>query len=183
MRALLQGALNIQESDQPKEALSKEELVKQMHRGGRKKSLAWAYENPFPTVHRTDGGEASEEELQALLLVDGIARKFKFKQVKAAAGEALGFAAAELGITREELSDRIVPDLGFDKNMERVFDYGERIFKVMLTPALDIEVYDESGKKLKNLPAPGKKDDADKAAAAYADFKEMKKQMKAARAV
>lgn len=279
VRTLLQGALNIQESDQPKETLTREELVKQLHKGGRKKSLAWAYEKPFPTVHRTDGGEASEEELQALLLcyvsqekngvsknaqilasglhagelaiymnelfdkwlamgaesrkrwalyaaaihggediiqkiqhqiqewpqaargaiaaeavkalalnpspralllVDGIARKFKFKQVKAAAGQALEFAAAELGITREELSDRIVPDLGFDGNMERTFDYGNRIFKVMLTPTLDVEVYDENGKKLKNLPAPGKKDDADKAAAAYADFKEMKKQMKAA---
>ena len=50
----------------------------------------------------------------------------------------------------------------------------------MLTPALELEVYDENGKKLKNLPAPGKKDDEAKAAAAYDAFKEMKKQMKTA---
>lgn len=49
-----------------------------------------------------------------------------------------------------------------------------------LTPSLDLEVFDDSGKKLKNLPAPGKKDDEEKAAEAYAAFKEMKKQMKAA---
>ena len=274
---LLQSVLNIQESEKPEETLSKEDLVKQLHKGGKKKSLAWAYEKPFSPVYKTDGLEASEEYLQAvllcyvsqeksgvsktaqllvddleptqfavyvnelfdrwiaagaeskkrwvlyaaaihggediiqklqhqiqewpqaargaiaaeavkalalnpspraLLLVDGIARKFKFKQVRAAAGEALAFAASELGITREELSDRIVPDLGFDENMERIFDYGGRIFKVRITQTLDFEVYDENGKKLKNLPAPGKKDDAAKATAAYEDFKQLKKQMK-----
>ncbi len=275
--ALLQNVLNIQESEAPEETLSKEELVKQLHKGNKKKSLAWAYEKPFSSVHKIDGTEVSEEYLQAvllcyvsqeksgvsktaqflaedlqptqfavyvnelfdkwlaagaeskkrwvlyaaaihggeemiqklqhqiqewpqaargaiaaeavkalalnpspraLLLVDGIARKFKFKQVKAAAEDALAFAASELGITREELSDRIVPDLGFDENMERIFDYGERIFKVRITQTLDFEVYDENGKKLKNLPAPAKKDDAVKAAAAYEDFKQLKKQMK-----
>ncbi len=115
---------------------------------------------------------------RALLLVDNIARKFKFKQVRTAAEEALVFAASELGITREELSDRIVPDLGFDENMERIFDYGERIFKVRISATLDLEVYDNEGKKLKKLPAPAKKDDAVKAAAAYEDFKQLKKQMK-----
>ena len=277
--ALLQSALNIQESDQQQEVLSKEELVKQLHKGGKKKSLTWAYETPFQPVHDKSGAEADEAYLQAillcyvsqekngvsknaklladelqevelavymnelfdrwlaagaeskkrwvlyaaaihggeeiiqkiqhqiqewpqaargaiaaeavkalalnpspraLLLVDGIARKFKFKQVRSAAGEALEFAATELGITREELSDRIVPNLGFDETMQRIFDYGARIFKVMLTPALELEVYDENGKKLKNLPAPGKKDDEAKAAAAYDAFKEMKKQMKTA---
>lgn len=275
--ALLQSALNIQESDQQQEVLSKEELVKQLHKGGKKKSLTWAYETPFQPVHDKNGAEADEAYLQAillcyvsqekngvnknaklladelqeaelavymnelfdrwlaagaeskkrwvlyaaaihggeeiiqkiqhqiqewpqaargaiaaeavkalalnpspraLLLVDSIARKFKFKQVKAAAGEALEFAAKELDITREELSDRIVPDLGFDGQMERTFDYGGRVFRVRLTTALEIEVFDENGKKLKSLPAPGKKDDEQKAAAAYEEFKQMKKQMK-----
>ncbi len=275
--ALLQSALNIQESDRSEEALSKEELVKQLHKGGKKKSLAWAYEQPFEIVHDKNGAEAEEAYLQAillcyvsqnqngvnknaslladeldasefafyvnelfdrwfaagaeskkrwvlyaaaihggeeiiqklqhhiqewpqaargaiaseavkalalnpspraLLLVDGIARKFKFKQVRAAAVSALEFAAHELGITREELSDRIVPNLGFDETMQQIFDYGERTFKVMLTPALDLEVYDQSGKKLKNLPAPGKKDDETKSAAAYDAFKQLKKQLK-----
>jgi len=115
---------------------------------------------------------------EALLIVDSISRKFKFRQVKAAAGEALKFAAGQLGITTEELADRIVPNLGFDENMERHFDYGDRKFTVTITPALEIEVFDENGKKLKNLPAPGKKDDPEKSAESYAAFKEMKKQMK-----
>ena len=274
---ILQNALEGQEGGLDKGTLSREDLVKQLHKGNKKKSLEWAYQKPFPDVHRANGDVVQEEYLQAVLLcyvsqetngvsknaqmlaeelnadefavyvnelfdrwlaagaeakkrwvlyasaihggedivqklryqiqewpkaargaiaaeavkalalnpsphallfVDGIARKFPFKQVKTAAGAALAFAAAELGITREELSDRIVPELGFDANMERVFDYGERMFKVVLTPALEVEVFDESGKKLKNLPAPGKKDDGVKAAAAYEEFKQMKKQLK-----
>jgi len=114
----------------------------------------------------------------ALLLVDQISRKFKFRQVKAAAGEALSYAAEQLGITRAELEDRIVPNLGFDERMERTFDYGTRSFRVLLSPSLDLEVYDETGKKLKSLPAPGKKDEPEKAKAASEEFKLLKKQLK-----
>ena len=256
---------------------SREDLVKNLHKGGKKRSLAWAYETPFSPVHTKTGELATEDYLQALLLcyssmtkpgisndaallaedleprelaiyvgelfdkwmeagaeakkrwvlyassihggadivkrlhhqiqewpqnargaiaadavqalalspqpqalliVDSIARKFKFKQVKAAAGQALEFAASQLGLTREQLEDKIVPSLGFDDQMQRRFDYGSRSFTVTITPALEVEVFDENGKKLKNMPAPGAKDDAKKAAAAYAEFKEMKKQMK-----
>ncbi|HBV82951.1 MAG TPA: DUF4132 domain-containing protein [Lachnospiraceae bacterium] len=276
---LLEKVLKIQEKDQPKKSVTKEELVKQLHQGGRKRTLAWAYETPFSPVHKTDGSIADEEYLQAiflcyaaqiqrgmnenvqllaadlnvdefavyvnelfdkwiaqgaeakkdwvlfaasihgkedivpklyhqiqewtkvsrgaiaaeavmalalnsspntLLLVDSIARKFKHKQVKGGALRALDETAKMLGISREALDDRIVPDFGFDKNMQRTFDYGARIFKVTLTSALDLEIFDESGKKLKNLPSPGKKDDESKAVDAYAAFKEMKKQIKAA---
>ena len=55
---------------------------------------------------------------QALLLVDQMARKFKSNQVKNAAREALADAASALQISREELEDRIVPDLGFNAQME-----------------------------------------------------------------
>lgn len=257
--------------------LTLEDKVRELHKGGKKRSLTWAYETPFSPVHRKNGELATEEYLQALLLcycsmgkpginrdavllaedlepqelavyvgelfdkwmeagaeakkrwvlfaasihggsdiiqrlhhqiqewpqnargaiaadavqalalspqpqalliVDGIARKFKFKQVKAAAGQALEFAASQLGLTREQLEDKIVPNLGFDEHMERRFDYGSRSFTVTITPALEVEIFDENGKKLKNIPAPGAKDDAEKAAAAYAEFKEMKKQMK-----
>lgn len=279
VRTLLETVLHVSSGENAGgKALTQEDMVKELHKGGKKRSLAWAYETPFSVVHKKDGQEASEEYLQAiflsyssmspcgvsptaaalaqaldekefavyanelfdkwmeagaeskkrwvlyaasihggddiikklqhqiqewpqaargaiaaeavqalalnprpqaLLIVDGISRKFKFKQIKAAAGKALEFAAAQLNITTEELADRIVPDLGFNENMERVFDYGERKFTVTITTALEIEVFDESGKKLKNLPAPGKRDDEEKAAAAYEEFKQMKKQMKA----
>ncbi len=116
----------------------------------------------------------------ALLTVDAISRKFKFRQVKAAAGQALEHAAKELGITAEELADRIVPDLGFGPDGTRVFDYGPRSFTVRLTPTLELEIANDAGKAVKNLPAPGKTDDEEKAGAAYNEFKLMKKQIKTA---
>lgn len=115
---------------------------------------------------------------EALIIVDNIARKFKFKQVKNAAATALQFASEQMGIDMEELSDRIVPDLGFDIKGERVFDYGDRKFIVTLTPELTLDVQDESGKKFKNLPAPNKKDDENKAVEASLEFKNLKKQLK-----
>ncbi len=305
LKELLSDMLNVEDGGvSAGKSLTQKELVQEIHKGGRKRSLSWAYETPFSVVHTVAGEKAGEEYLQAILLyyysmttcgynekaaflakalvadefavyvnelfdkwlelgaeakkrwvlyaaaihggneiierfkrqlkewprqargmiaceavqalslnpmpqalltVDGIARKFKYRQVKTAAGDALSFAAEQLGITREELADRIVPDLGFDEGLGRTFDYGGRKFRVLVTPALEFEVYEELedkaadkenpdleelkekerteerhilGKKLKNLPAPGKRDDEKKAAAAYEEFKQMKKQMK-----
>ncbi|MCM1237319.1 MAG: DUF4132 domain-containing protein, partial [Ruminococcus flavefaciens] len=114
----------------------------------------------------------------ALVQVDQISRKFKYYQVKKAAMDALDYAAGQLGITKDELEDRIVPDLGFDEHMERIFDYGKRQFKAVLTPALSIEVYDDKGKQLKNMPAPGKTDDPELSKTANDAWKSLKKQLK-----
>ncbi len=115
---------------------------------------------------------------EALLLVDQISRKCKYRQVKKAAAEALEYAAGELGISRDELEDRIVPDLGFDSRAEQIFDYGKRSFTIRLMPSLELEVYTDQGKRLKNMPAPGKQDEEEKAKEAYNAYKLMKKQLK-----
>ncbi|URZ16531.1 DUF4132 domain-containing protein [Clostridium felsineum] len=120
---------------------------------------------------------------EALLIVDGISRKFKFKQVKKAGQEALKIAAKALNISVEELSDRVVPTLGFNKRGERIFDYGIRRFAVRLMEDLTLQVYDENEKKLKALPSPGKRDDETKAKEAYAEYKMFKKQLKTVKAV
>ena len=115
----------------------------------------------------------------ALLTVDSMSRKFKNKQVRRAAGEALDAAAAAIGISTEELGDRIIPSLGFDERGERVIDYGTRTFTAAISPALAIELTDESGKKIKSLPKPGAKDDTEKAERAKSDFTALKKSLKA----
>ena len=114
---------------------------------------------------------------EALMNVDNMSRKFKNKQVRSAAAEALSSAAETLGITTEELADRIVPDLGFDKRLCRVFDYGKRQFSVYLKPSLELEVF-AGEKQIKTLPKPGASDDKETAEAAFNEFKEMKKQLK-----
>ena len=120
---------------------------------------------------------ALSEDPAAIVIVDAISRKFKFRQVKQAAALALENAAQELGITAEELADRIVPDLGFGKDGTRVFDYGKRSFTVRLTPTLELQITNDQGKTVKNLPAPGKTDDP-MANDAYEAFKTMKKGIK-----
>ena len=115
---------------------------------------------------------------EALMQVDNMAHKFKHKQVKNAAFKALDNAAEELGITSEELTDRIVPDLGFNENRERIFDYGPRKFKVYLAPTLELEIFDEDNKKRKTMPAPSKKDEEETAKQSNAEFKQLKKQLK-----
>lgn len=114
----------------------------------------------------------------ALLAVDAMARKFKFRQVKVAAAAALDTAAQELGISVEELADRIVPDLGFSDNGTRIFNYGKRSFTVRLTPALELAITTDAGKPVKNLPAPGKTDEEPTASESYEAFKAMKKQIR-----
>lgn len=99
----------------------------------------------------------------ALMAVDGISRKFKFRQIKTAAAAALEKAAQELNITTEELADRIVPTLDFAPDGTRVFDYGPRKFIVRLTPSLKLAVTTETGKEIKSIPTPGKTDDEKKA--------------------
>lgn len=278
IKAVLQDCLGIEgEAEEEKKPAGIEDLVAELHKGGKKRKIAWAYETPFSAVHKTDGSEADEDYMQAiligyadmgipgickevqplaeklvqselnlymselmdkwlnsnaeakkkwvvyaasihggeaivpklmhqiqewpahargamavegvkalalngsaqaLLLVDNISRKFKFRQVKVAAGEALHYAAEQMGMTKEELEDKIVPNLGFDETLKQVFDYGERSFTVYLTPALELEVFDGNDKKLKNLPAPGKRDNEEQAKAAYEQFKLMKKQLK-----
>lgn len=113
----------------------------------------------------------------ALMTVDNISRKYKSRAVRASAVDALANAANQLGLTTQELADKIVPDMGFDEKMCRTFDFGSRKFSVYLTPQLDIEIF-EGKKKLKNLPKIGVNDDPALAEKATADFKEMKKQMK-----
>ncbi len=114
---------------------------------------------------------------EALMNVDNMSRKFKNKRVRAAAVEAMSVAADTLGITSEELADRIVPDLGFDRKLCRVFDYGKRQFNVYLKPSLEMEVF-SGDKQIKTLPKPGTTDDKEIAEAAFNEFKEVKKQLK-----
>jgi hypothetical protein len=115
---------------------------------------------------------------QALMIIDNISRKFKFRQVKEAAAGAFAFAAGELGVDAEELSDKIVPNLGFDQRGERIFDFGARKFKVVIGPELELEVYDENDKRLKNLPSVGKNDNEEIAKQSVEEFKSLKKQLK-----
>lgn len=118
---------------------------------------------------------ALSPEPQAILIVDEMARKGRFRQIKKAAAQALEYAAEQFGLTYEELLDRSVPNFGFDEKGERIFNYGKRRFLARITSECKLEVLDENGKRYKNLPAPHEKDEEE--TAAYSEWKQLKKQM------
>lgn len=114
----------------------------------------------------------------ALIIIDSMARKFKHKQIKKAAAEAFISAAKMFNLTEEDLADKIIPDLGFDKRGERVFHFGNRSFSISLGLDFSLKITDNSGKAIKTLPKPNKSDDELKATEAANEFKALKKQMK-----
>ena len=114
----------------------------------------------------------------ALMQLNGIAQKLKFKALKAKAMEAMEQIAHKHGMTRAELEDLIVPDCGLDEHGTRVFDFGPRAFRFVLGPQMKPMVRDEAGKVRVNPPKPSKKDDADKAAQALKEWKLLKKQVR-----
>lgn len=115
----------------------------------------------------------------ALMMLNGIAQKLKFANVKAHAQAKIAAIAAERGLSPQELDDRLVPELGLDARGTRVLDFGPRQFLIGFDESLKPWVRDFSGgqpgARLKDLPKPGKSDDAEKAAAAVDQFKALKK--------
>lgn len=111
----------------------------------------------------------------ALMALNGIALKLKFKGLKEKAKEAMEEIAKSRGMTRDELADRIVPDCGLDETGSREFDFGPRQFKFVLAGEAKPMVRGADGKVRPNLPKPNKSDDPEKSAAAVADWKILKK--------
>lgn len=111
-----------------------------------------------------------------IMLVEKMSRKHRFNSIRKASADALLCASEKLGISKEEFADKMIPDLDFDENMCRTFDYGSRQFKVYISPKLEPEIYC-GDKKLKSMPKPGA-DEGSKAEAAYKEFTAMKKLMK-----
>lgn len=70
VRRLLTQVLGVkeEENESPSGVLKREDLVKALHKGGKSRTLSWAFQTPFPAVHFENGEEASVEYLQAILL-------------------------------------------------------------------------------------------------------------------
>ncbi|MEU5878881.1 DUF4132 domain-containing protein [Spirillospora sp. NPDC047279] len=114
----------------------------------------------------------------ALLHVSTHARRGRTAGRRKRAQRLLDKAAAERGLTVEQLADRLVPDLGLDATGSMVLDYGPRRFTVGFDEQLRPFVLDGAGKLRKALPKPGVKDDAKLAPAAYQAFSALKKDVR-----
>jgi predicted DNA-binding WGR domain protein len=111
----------------------------------------------------------------ALMQLNGIAQKLKFKALQERARKKIGDIAESRGLTIEELEDRLAPDLGLNDDGTLTLDFGPRRFIVSFDEALKPYVRDESGSRLKDLPKPNKSDDNALAAEAVNRYKALKK--------
>ncbi|NUW42548.1 DUF4132 domain-containing protein [Nonomuraea rhodomycinica] len=115
----------------------------------------------------------------ALMHLHGVAEKAKFGGLKKRARQKLDEVAAELGLTAQELADRLVPDFGLSADGSLTLDYGRRRFVVGFDEQLKPYVADAAGKRLRNLPKPGANDDPELAPAAHQRFAGLKKDVRA----
>lgn len=111
----------------------------------------------------------------ALMQINDVAQSPKLKSLRDRAIQFMDQIAAERGLTKPQLEDRIVPTCGLDETGSRVFDYGARQFAFMFGPDLKPMVRDEKGQTKAELPAPNAKDDPVLAAQSVAEWKELKK--------
>ncbi len=115
----------------------------------------------------------------ALMLLNGIAQKIKFKALQEHAGDKINTVAENRGLTMAELEDRLAPDLGLDDSGSLTLDFGPRKFTVGFDETLKPIVRDENGKVLKDLPKPNLSDDKTLATDAVNLFKQLKKDVRA----
>ncbi|MDX2270700.1 MAG: DUF4132 domain-containing protein [Cyanobacteriota bacterium] len=113
----------------------------------------------------------------ALMQINGIAQKVKFKGIQAKAQTCMEEIAQARGLSREQLEDRIVPDCDLDERGSRLLDFGPRQFRLVLGSDMKPLLRDSEGKLKPDLPKPNSKDDPIKANQAIADWKLLKKQV------
>ncbi len=118
----------------------------------------------------------------ALMQINGIAQKVKFKGLQDKAREKIAAIAEARQLSTEELEDRLAPDLGLDEHGTLQLDFGPRAFKVGFDEALKPYVREHTagvdGARLPDLPKPKKTDDATLAAEAVERFKALKKDVR-----
>lgn len=114
----------------------------------------------------------------ALVALNGIALKLKYKALKEKARSAMEEIAKDRDMTRDQLADRIVPDCGLDQNGTRIFDFGPRQFRFVLGGESKPMVRDSAGKLRVNLPKPNKSDDPEKPQTALTEWKALKKTLR-----
>lgn len=111
----------------------------------------------------------------ALMLLNGVAQKVRFKALQDNAREKIAQLAEARNLTAEELEDRLVPDLGLDSDGSLVLDFGPRQFRASFDETLKPYLRDAGGARLLELPKPNKADDAALSGAAQERFKLLRK--------
>jgi hypothetical protein len=106
----------------------------------------------------------------ALRHLRDISAKARAKAVRTRADANLAEVALALGLTTEQLADRLVPRHDLDLDATMVLDYGPRRFIAGFDDLLKPYVTNEDGTRRADLPSPAARDDATLAAASQERF-------------
>ncbi|GIE28122.1 hypothetical protein Ait01nite_011670 [Actinoplanes italicus] len=112
---------------------------------------------------------------EAFLHLHRISQRAKSGPLRKAAAARLTDIAESLGLTADQLADRLVPDFGLDADGSLRLDFGARQFMVGFDEQLRPFVTDGGGRRVKALPKPGARDDAELGEAAYQRFSALKR--------
>lgn len=93
----------------------------------------------------------------ALVTVDNLSRMRGDKRVRRVAGETIAAAAQSMGLTLDQMADKIVPNLGMNIRGEAelstgAYDTPGRAFKAVLQPDLKVKLFRADGRELKSFP-------------------------------
>ena len=117
-----------------------------------------------------------------LILIASLTRKSPTAKIKEVAIETMENAAYMLEITVDELSDKIIPNFGFNKKGQKVLSYGgwaKRTFTLQIDNNFEFTITDNDKQKIiKLLPAPNSKDDKTEAYNAKKECTTLKKEIK-----
>ncbi|WP_194909459.1 DUF4132 domain-containing protein [Catenulispora rubra] len=114
---------------------------------------------------------------RALTALHGFAGRSWTMKLKRKARTTFEDVAESLDLSPDRLADRLVPTSGLTAEGTVRLDYGRRCFDVSFDDYLRPVVTDEAGTVLRTMPKPGKRDDAEPAAASYKRFTTLKKQV------
>ncbi|MFD0539386.1 hypothetical protein ACFQY7_42265 [Actinomadura luteofluorescens] len=89
----------------------------------------------------------------ALMHLHDITTKVRYPGLRKKAQERVGALAEDLGLTPEQLGDRLVPDFGLDERGELFLDYGPRGFTAGFDERLRPYVVDGDGRRRAASPS------------------------------
>jgi hypothetical protein len=112
---------------------------------------------------------------EAFLQLHRISQRAKSGPLRRAAAARLTEIAEGLGLTDDQLADRLVPDFGLDADGSLRLDFGSRQFVVGFDEQLRPFVTGGDGRRVKALPKPGVRDDAERGEAAVQRFSALKR--------
>jgi len=115
----------------------------------------------------------------ALMQLNSIATKVKFKALRERAKEKISEVAVTRGLSADQLADRLAPEMDLDETGRLTVDFGPRQFYIVFDESLKPMVFDIDNTRLKDMPKPRKTDDQDLANDAVKRFKQLKKDVRA----